>query len=161
MNDLFKHAILSPCAKYRYALYRQWDKTLPSVMFLMLNPSTADARKDDPTIRKCMAYAKDWGYGGIVVGNIYAFRSKDPKDLLHCNDPIGPLNDSYLYELTNKYPMVICAWGNNLENPKRIKHLIGRGVRMTHCLELTKSGQPKHPLYLRGNLRPKKLSLAI
>ncbi len=153
-------AVLSDCEKYRYELKRTWDDNKPKVMFIMLNPSTADAEQDDPTIRRCINYAKDWGYGGIYVGNLFAFRATDPKDLLRAEEPIGTDNLQYLKSMQAECEITICAWGNgdivkkliNKHNPdynplQQINNKI-------YCLELSNTGTPKHPLYLRKDLKP-------
>lgn len=147
-------AIISEDEKYRYVLWRIWDKDLDPVMFIMLNPSTADATKNDPTINKCMAYAKRWGYGSIFVCNLYAYRSRDPKALEHVLNPIGPDCDSWLITVSKVSPMKIAAWGNGMVSKGRVekvRHLVGP----LNCLEISKSGNPKHPLYLRKNLLPR------
>ena len=146
-------ATVSNDEKYRYTLWRTWDKDKPVVMFIMLNPSTADAKKDDPTIRKCMAYAKAWGYGALIVGNLYAFRTKDPELLTYEEDPIGPHCDSWLYTLSKMSDLRVAAWGNKILSKKRVEQVKGI-VSHLYYLELSKRGNPKHPLYLRKNLKP-------
>lgn len=89
-----KTAIISEDEKYRYQLSRCWDETKPRILFIMLNPSTADANIDDPTIRRVISFAKSWGYGGVYVGNLFAFRSTDPKGLKQIADPVGENNMS-------------------------------------------------------------------
>ena len=91
-----KDAVLSECKKYRYMLRRVWDRTKPACLFIGLNPSTADATVDDPTIRRCVGFADSWGYGELVVGNLYAFRATKPKDMFNQDDPVGPFNDLWL-----------------------------------------------------------------
>ena len=151
-----KGATISDDEKYRYCLHRIWNRKLSYVMFIMLNPSTADANKDDATIRKCMAYAKTWGYGGILVGNLYALRSRDPKALEYSSDPVGPDCDRWLKVMAKVCDLRIAAWGNKILSTKRadqIKNLIPP----LSCLELSKNGNPKHPLYLRKTLKPRLL----
>jgi hypothetical protein len=113
-----KGAVISECEKYRYALWRVWRKDKLKVMFVMLNPSTADSNKDDPTIRRCIDFAKSWGYGGIVIGNLFGLRATDPKELLNTDDPKGLHNDYWLRMLPELADQIICAWGNdgNLNN---------------------------------------------
>ncbi len=94
-------AELSPCKAYRYALWRRWSDA-PPVLFVMLNPSTADESQDDPTIRRCISFAKQWGHGGIIVGNLFAFRSPYPNDLQTAADPIGPENNLWLERLAKQ-----------------------------------------------------------
>lgn len=104
-----RDAFLSPCRTYRWWLRRYWS-TAPLLAIVGLNPSTADATKDDPTIRRCVGFARSWGHGGIVMLNLFAFRSTDPIALLNAGDPVGPLNDGYLAQHTSER-RVLCAWG--------------------------------------------------
>lgn len=143
-------AIMSECTKYRYALFRDMGDN--PLVFCMLNPSTADAERDDPTVAKCRKYAKSFGYSGLVVVNLYAFRATKPKDMFISPDPIGKENDFYITELC-KDRTVICAWGNNA-NPKRALAVFGLLLKINasiHCLAITSKGQPSHPLYLKND----------
>jgi hypothetical protein len=150
-------AIFSPNRQYRYRLTRTWGNG-PSLIFLLHNPSTADERKDDPTITRCMGRASNEGYGGVVILNLFAMRATDPKDLLYVEDAIGPENDAYLHnELSNAH-RIVCAWGNlhkklaTREN--QVLTLIG--ARQLYCLKINESsGSPGHPLYLAMNLKIK------
>jgi len=147
-------AIISEDEKYRYSLWRIWDKELDSCMWIMLNPSTADATKNDPTINKCIAYAKWWGYGSIFVCNLYAYRARDPKILEYVPDPVGPLCDQWLITISKIAVLRMAAWGNNMLSHRRVnkvKSLMGP----LSCLDISKSGNPKHPLYLRKTLLPR------
>jgi hypothetical protein len=153
--DMLRSAVVSDCGAYRYELTRRWDITLPRVGWIMLNPSTADAEVDDPTIRRCIGFAKAWGYGGIVVRNMYALRATDPKALRTHPDPIGRFNSSYLRRCAAE-PVTVCAWGANadpVDEQGTVGGLIVNGVRLYH-LGLTKNGSPRHPLYLKAGLRP-------
>ncbi len=150
---LFSDAFFSKDRKHRYALWRVWNNKLPKVLFIGLNPSTADEVKDDPTIRRCINYAKDWGYGGYIMGNIFAYRSTDPKNLKITNDPIGIDNNSWLIKLHSEASLTIGAWGNHgkyLDRGEEVSNLIDN----LYCLRITKEGHPSHPLYLPGNLEP-------
>jgi hypothetical protein len=147
-----KHAILSYDGKYRYQLSRTWDKDKPKLLFIMLNPSTADTINDDPTIRRIIRFSKSWGYGGLYVGNLYAFRSTDPKGLLSTDDPIGPDNIPHIKTLLGLSERVIYAWGNNEREPDWLSEL----VDSPYCIDISKKGVPKHPLYLKGDLQPKR-----
>lgn len=156
-NKLIKGAIISRNKIYRYQLWRVWDDTKPKLLFIMLNPSTADSKYNDPTIIRCMNYAKDWGYGGIFVGNLFAFRHKDPKRLLKATDPIGRKNNKHLSKMRKKSKKIVCAWGHSgivkkLSN-KSMEHLLNIKP-VLYCLELSKDGTPKHPLYLKKTLKP-------
>jgi hypothetical protein len=142
-------AIISACGTYRYRLERTWS-TSPKVAFIMLNPSTADAEKDDPTIRRCVSFAKSWGYGGLIVGNLFALRSTDPKALISAPDPIGPDNDAHLRAIALCAERVVCAWGAHGSHHNRDKH-VTRLFKLQHelaSLGVTGKGQPKHPLYI-------------
>ncbi len=110
---MLKSAIISECGEYRYSLSRIWDESLPAIAFLMLNPSTADGSQDDPTIRRCISYAKQWGYGVLHVVNLFAYRATDPQDLLEVLDPIGPENFYHISKTTASCQCIIFAWGNN------------------------------------------------
>lgn len=162
MDDLFadfqvrKTARISDCGKYRYHLTRVWDEKLHPLTFVMLNPSTADADQDDPTIRRCIGFAKREGYGGISIVNLYAYRATDPEQLKHVNDPfgVGNLNaQREAIEKANGRP-VICAWGTKGTLHGGYRHFINLAQRNganLAALGITKDGHPKHPLYLRGD----------
>lgn len=154
MSDLFEpqvtsSAILSDCKSYRYRLERRWDMERPRVAFVMLNPSTADANLDDPTIRRCIGFAKAWGFGGLIVGNLFALRSTDPKALYSHSEPIGPDNDRHLLTIADDVDQIICAWGTNGALHGRGKAVVRmlRGRNML-ALKVTSDGSPGHPLYL-------------
>ena len=106
-------AKLSECRQYRYALWRTWDDSKPYAMFVGLNPSTADETDDDPTIRRCIVFAKDWGYGGLCMANLFAYRATDPSNMFSAQDPIGPQNDVWLERLAKDAGIVVAAWGNH------------------------------------------------
>jgi hypothetical protein len=144
-------AELSPCGRYRYRLSRTWSDR-PPVTFVMLNPSTADATSDDPTIRRCTGYAQNWGYGGLIVVNLYALRATDPDELWRVEDPIGPVNDDHLREAFGVGGPIVAAWGCH-GRPSRIDTVLSYAPTLT-ALALTKSGQPGHPLYLPAAATP-------
>lgn len=154
MTPLFdlteKTAIFSPCRKWRYALTRIWDKELPVVQFIGLNPSTADETLDDPTIRRCIGYARDWSFGGLVMTNMFAYRATYPKDMLSQDDPIGPENDAWITTIANRAGKIVAAWGShgNRRNRDLDIHVLLKGFDVL-CFGLTKNSQPKHPLYLK------------
>lgn len=137
-------AVLSKDNLYRYKLWRIWNTKLPYVMFVMYNPSTADHTKNDPTIKRCINFAKSWGYGGIYVGNVFAYRSTNPKLLSDVSDPIGEHNNIHLLEMIDDTKDIVCAWGNNYRSIPEI--LNDRDLRV---IELSNNGIPKHPLYLK------------
>ena len=93
---MLRSAAFSPCRRYRYCLSRVWNPKLPSVMFVGLNPSTADEQEDDPTVRRCIGFARNWNFGGLILVNLFAYRSTDPADLLRVDDPVGPGNDKHI-----------------------------------------------------------------
>ena len=153
-------AVLSNDGVYRYMLTRSWAAASGEAVFVMLNPSTADANIDDPTIRRCMNFARDWGYGGIVVANLYGLRATDPRELLAAEDPIGPENDEYLRGVIAGsqqwgYP-VIAAWGvrGSDERVQAVRAMADEAGVELWCLGTAKAGQPKHPLYLPAKTRP-------
>jgi hypothetical protein len=166
-GPVVRSAYLSECKKYRYFLSRTWDDNLPRVLFIMLNPSTADAETDDPTIRRCKNYAISWGYGGFYVINLFAYRSKLPTDLLQAEDPIGPENEIWFRRASKMASLIVCAWGNGtiIEKLRKIHHtktyrpLSWLDLKPVCYLELSNDGTPKHPLYLLKTLTPQKYTL--
>lgn len=149
-----KKAILSEDRKYRYILSRIWDEAKPTVLFIGLNPSTADETTDDPTIRRCINFAKSWGYGGILVANLFAFRSTNPQRLYTEQDPVGSANDFYIKEYSDKSKLTIACWGNHGNFINRSEEVC-KLVNSLYCLDINKSGEPKHPLYVKHNITPK------
>ncbi len=150
MNDLFNFnsAAFSDCRKYRYALWRWWDKSKKYVMFIGLNPSTADEIENDPTIRRCIGFAQSWGFGGLCMANLFAIRATNPKIMLNHSNPIGIDNNEWLIKLAVQASKVIAAWGMYGGYKKRDKEIIALIPDM-YCLGITKEGFPKHPLYLK------------
>ena len=149
-------AIFSDCRTWRYVLWRDWDTHLAFVAFIGLNPSTADETTDDPTVRRCIGYAKAWGYGGLYMLNLFAFRATDPKAMRVAQDPIGPLNNQYLVEYSKKAGQVIAAWG--CHGPYRNRDIgVLAMIPDLFCLGQTKAGHPRHPLYLRADTQPTRL----
>lgn len=151
-------AVLSDCDRYRYLLGREWDDELPTAVFVMLNPSTADALRDDPTIRRCLGYARAWGCGALMVANLYAWRATDPAELWGVEDPVGPENDAHLYAAAtiaaDSGGPLVAAWGANARQDRIGAALALPGMDRLSALAVTKSGQPKHPLYLKADLTP-------
>ena len=128
---------------YRYTLTRVWDLSLPTITFVLLNPSTADETQLDPTLKKCVKFAKRDGYGGMTILNLYAFRSPYPKVMNAAADPVGPDNDRVLAAATG---MVVAGWGTGA-HPARVAHALTLLPRL-HALKITKDGHPQHPLYV-------------
>lgn len=146
-------AIFSMDRRYRYVLSRQWGDTGRTIAFIGLNPSTADEKQDDPTIRRCIGYAKDWGFGGLRMLNLFAFRATDPAVMKAEPLPVGCDNDWHLLDSVNHCDLIVAAWGAHGVHQGR-----GDAVRQMlprlHYLRLTKDGHPGHPLYLPKNLTP-------
>ncbi|MFZ1084542.1 MAG: DUF1643 domain-containing protein, partial [Terracidiphilus sp.] len=144
--------------EYRYTLKRVWDASLGSVLFVMMNPSTADPYVDDPTVAKCQRYARAWGYGTMLVGNTFAYRATNQKDLLQVADPVGPKNDKYLLHMAAEAGMIVLAYGkphkNLCQRGRDVAALLRRAGHKLHVLKLCNDGTPSHPLYLRGTLKP-------
>jgi len=148
-----KGAFFSNCKKYRYTLWRIWDKNKPYAVFIGLNPSVADATIDDPTIRRCIKYAKDWNLGGLYMLNLFSYIATDPKEMKNNKYPIGKLNDECLIKISKEAGIIIGAWGNDgshLMRSKSIKKLIPN----LHCLKINNTGEPAHPLYQKSNIIP-------
>ena len=148
-----KSAILSDCGAYRYELRRTWDDQLPVLLWIGLNPSTADHLQDDPTNRRIADFSRRWGYGGYVLANLFAYRSPDPKALKHARDPVGPENDIYLAKLSASTKKIICAWGNHgtlLNRAAEVLPLLHKPA----ALGVTKAQQPLHPLYCPADRQP-------
>ena len=146
-------AVISPDGFYRYELWRAWDREKPMLGFVMLNPSTADATQDDPTIRRCVKRAANEGFGGIVVQNLYAYRTPSPKLLWDARDyggvdVIGRENNAYLEGLYFVAPVVVCAWGAGARLDRVVVVVDLLSECDLRCLGRTKDGHPRHPLYV-------------
>lgn len=146
------YAEVSDCERYRYTLERAWASDPRYLLWVMLNPSTADAYKDDPTIRRCVGFAKAMGYTGILVGNLYALRSPNPKALRRPPgwiDVVGPENNRWLRKLASRAERVICAWGQPGPDANRWQDVRALLLpHMTYAMGFTKGGHPRHPLML-------------
>lgn len=147
-------ARFSRCRRYRYTLWRCWDADLPPVMMIGLNPSTADARRNDPTIRRCINFARAWGYGGLMMTNLFAFRATYPKDLKAATDPIGPRNDYWIRRMAGQVDGIVAIWGNDGAWLDRSEHMRRSLSGRLQCLRLNASGEPAHPLYLPARMTP-------
>jgi hypothetical protein len=146
-------AKLSDCRNYRFALWRTWDDSKHFAMIIGLNPSTADEVNDDPTLTRCINFAKSWGYGGVCMTNLFAYRATDPKDMKSQKDPIGAENDIWLNKLANDAGIVVAAWGNDGRYLNR-SNMVVEMLPNLHYLKMNKSGEPAHPLYLKADLIP-------
>lgn len=151
---LESNAIFTAFKQYRYLLKRVWQPDKPMVTFIGLNPSIADKTTDDPTIRRCVNFAKSWGYGGLFMGNLFAYVATNPSELTKALDSVGELNDNYLLTMVTKSELVIAAWGNWGSYLGRDKAVI-KMIPNLHCLKMTKQNQPSHPLYLKADTMPK------
>ncbi|EKF75541.1 hypothetical protein A11A3_01672 [Alcanivorax hongdengensis A-11-3] len=149
--NLQRSANFSRCRRYRYALWRRWGEGDDFILLVGLNPSTADHRQDDPTIRRCMGFARDWGYSGLCVANLFAWRATYPRDLLAADDPVGPHNDRWLRRLGREASLVVAAWGNHGHHLNRARR-VSRWLPDMHAIRVNRSGDPAHPLYLPRHL---------
>lgn len=136
-------AVFSPCRDYRYALQRRWGGG-PFVLFLGLNPSKADEVEDDMTIRKCMGFAKRWGMGGILMGNLFSYCATKPSDLALADDPIGPDTDVWLTTMSVRSAITIAAWGSQPMAAARVPDVLWLFDKL-YSLGVTKDGSPRHP----------------
>ncbi|WP_293575354.1 DUF1643 domain-containing protein [Phaeobacter sp.] len=156
-GDAPSTAVYSDCGQYRYSLTRIWDNTGKTVMFVMLNPSTATEVQNDPTIERCERRARALGFGGFRATNIFAFRATDPRDMRAAKDPEGPDNGAILIDGLDWADMVICAWGTHGayrdQGPKTEQRFRQTDKQLFH-LGLSKAGHPKHPLYIRYSQQP-------
>ncbi len=134
-------AVMSACGRYRYALRRRWRKGRGELLVVGLNPSRADARFDDPTLRRCIGFAQRWGFQGLRLANLFAWRARDPAQLLRVHDPIGPDNDHWLQQLADGADLVLAAWGTKgdwLNRAESVRVQLGPW----HCLGLSRQGAP-------------------
>lgn len=161
-SDLFgleSGAFFSPDRRYRYHLWRRWDKTLPSLAFLMLNPSVAAEDEDDPTITRCITRARKTGYGALEVVNLFALVSTDPRRLYAPGeDPIGPENDRIITDVVLSCGTLVCAWSahaRHLGRETAVLDLLQRLSVTPHVLTINKDGTPRHPLYISYDITPR------
>ena len=146
-------ADFSTCGKYRYSLWRIWDKSKPLVMFIGLNPSTANATSDDPTIRRVKSIAANLGYGGVYMMNCFPYISTDPKKLVSSGGTL--VNDIKLKEVSEKCTDIIFAWGNfEIVRMMGIDYILSNKFPNAKALHINKNGSPKHPLYCKSDIKP-------
>jgi len=161
-GELRRSAVFSPCGQYRYRLTRSWargDVPSFSVTFVMLNPSVASHEIDDPTIRRCMGFARAWGAEKMDVVNLFGWRATDPRALRKVASPIGPENEIFVLQTAKLADRVVCAWGTSggklgKERAARLVRVLGDCSISLSTLGLTQDGTPRHPLYLAGDLVP-------
>lgn len=153
-------ANFSDCRKYRYTLKRIWDKKKGNVLFISLNPALAKEKENNSTNIRGITFARDWGYGGVVFCNLFAYRIKSSKELEKIKNPTGKENDKFLIRETKKAKLVIFSWGNKGKIMNRNKSVIKllSGLSDFYCLGITKQIEPKHILYLKRNTKPIKLA---
>ena len=147
-------AAFSPCRTWRYSLTRWWDVRRGVMMVVGLNPSTADETVDDNTIRRCIGFAKREGLDGLIMANLFAYRSTDPRALKWAEDPVGPENDEWLRNLAACSKLVVAAWGTHGTLNGRAREVLEKGLLgpNVQCFGHTKDGHPRHPLYLRRDV---------
>ena len=149
--------------EYRYVLHRRWAEG-PTVLFVMMNPSTADIDVDDPTVAKCQRYARRWGYGAMYVANTFGYRVTDQKRLLELKDPVGPGNDEHIREMARESELIVLAYGKPHARLRQrgmdVQAMLSRDGHALHALKLCLDGTPAHPLYLRDDVTPVRMDAA-
>jgi hypothetical protein len=162
MTYLEAFATISECRSFRYALVRSWDYAGPTAMFVGLNPSTADGDVDDPTLRRCVAFAKKLGYSRLIMANLFAFRTPHPSRLPPAEVAVGPENNRWLTDLAAGADVIIACWGAWAHGTRRAEQVMAL-LSPLYCLGYTKLGAPRHPLYLKSDvlLRPYRPSHAF
>jgi len=153
MDYITKTANFSSCLRYRYNLVRRWRDNSRHILFVGLNPSIADDNIDDPTTRRCIKFAKLWGYGSMELVNLFSYCATDPRDLIHQPDPIGPKNDSWIQKANSRSDITIACWGSFIYAQNRATQITNK-IKKLHCLRINRNYSPAHPLYLPLNLRP-------
>jgi hypothetical protein len=151
-------ARFSRCRRWRTLLWRRWDPSAPVANFLMLNPSTADEARLDPSCTRARVYAERWGFGGLIVTNLFAWRATDPDEMKAARDPVGRGNDAAIVTAARESALLVCAWGNHgaqLGRSGQVVSLLREAGIDLHVLKMNGAGEPAHPLYLRGSLEPK------
>lgn len=150
-------AKFSRCRRWRYLLWRKWGEG-PVANFLMLNPSTADETKLDPSCTRARLYAERWGFGALVVTNLFAWRATDPREMKAAADPVGAENDAAILRAARHADFVVCAWGNHglhLARSSAVTAKLRRAGINLHILRINGAREPAHPLYLPSSLAPR------
>ena len=168
MNNKYTNssAIITDCGKYRYELIREWSTSELAannvnegqVVFCLLNPSTADAKKDDRTITRCVGFAQNWGYSRMVVVNLYAYRATDPTELSTCPEPVGEDNDNYILKNVKEAALFIAGWGRKRKGLVRddfVLDILRSSSIVVHALGVNADGTPKHPSRLNDEIVPR------
>jgi hypothetical protein len=151
-------AAFSRCRRWRYLLWRRWDPARPAANFLMLNPSTADEWQLDPSCTRARLYAERWGYGALIVTNLFGWRATDPAVMKAVRDPVGRGNDRAIVRAARESAIVVCAWGNHgahLGRSAEVRALLERARIQPRVLRMNAGGEPAHPLYLPSRLKPR------
>ena len=151
-------ATFSSCRRWRTLLWRRWDARRPAANFLMLNPSTADEHRLDPTCSRARDYAERWGYGALIVTNLFGYRETRPELMKAAQDPVGRGNDSAILRAAREAALVVCAWGNHgsfLGRSAAVVEFLQEQKIKLHSLQVNAGGEPAHPLYLPARLRAK------
>jgi hypothetical protein len=162
VSTMERTAEFSPCGHYRYSLGRRWGRG-HLVAWIMLNPSTADAYKEDPTIRRVISFSQAFGAGQARIVNLFALKATRPQVLYRHTDPVGPRNADSIRAAVRAAAYVVCAWGANSVHPEDEKALVilKQEAKAAYCLGLTKHGRPRHPLYVPGKTQRLPFSLPI
>jgi len=150
-------ARFSACRRWRYLRWRRWDAGLPVANFLMLNPSTADEWKLDPSCTRARVYAERWGFGALIVTNIFGWRATDPAEMKAVRDPVGRGNDRAILRAARESALVVCAWGNHGAHRGRstyVRQILAKAKIEARVLRMNAGGEPAHPLYLPARLKP-------
>ncbi|WP_146512401.1 DUF1643 domain-containing protein [Thalassoglobus neptunius] len=155
-------AIYSECEQFRYTLTRTWNRPVRRrVAFIGLNPSTATEIQNDPTVARCIQFARDWDFDEMTMLNAFAFRATDPKVMKRHDRPVGIDNDRYIQKVVQRSDLIICCWGTHATHLDRSRELLEKLEKWKcplHCLKLTKAGLPGHPLYLKRSSVPLQLA---
>ena len=153
VDNLESGAVFDASGRYRYSLWREWSAYHPRIVFILLNPSTANEERNDPTIRRCIGFARAWKFGSVEVVNLFAHRATDARELLKIDDPVGVENDLFLKQAVERCSTVVVGWGSKgslLGRDRKVLSLLA-DKKDVFCLGITKDGQPRHPLYVKGD----------
>jgi len=156
-------AVFDASGMYRYSLWRAWYADHPRIVFIMLNPSTADEQRNDPTIRRCIEFARTWQFGSVEVVNLFAYRATDMKELLKVDDPVGEENDRFIVKAVEGCSTIVVGWGTKgtlLGRDRQVMQLL-TSKQDVYCLGMTKDGHPRHPLYVKGDTRLSRVGFEV
>lgn len=135
---------------HRYSLWRIWNENIKPLVVIGLNPSTADEYENDPTVSKCIVWAREWGFGGLIMLNIFAYRATDPKEMKRHPEPVGEDNNKHILKHCERAGLILCAWGNDGAFRDRAKEVLALLESFDlYCMGTNQDGSPKHPLYLK------------